>query len=196
METAIFCNDSNWKRSAVFPEHYLVSRFGEVYSIRSKKIIRPNIDKYGYYYYTLCVDGDRRTIKGHRLVALTYIKNPQNKPTVNHKNGIRTDNRVDNLEWMTNKEQSNDALTYLHLLNASKKTDYKLMGSKRNFGRREILVYRGCDFIGEFPSQHDAAIATGVSDGKVSQCANGNKKSCRGYTFKLKSTFNFSGEED
>lgn len=176
-----------WRKTFIFPDYYSVSEYGDVRSERNGKILKPAIDKYGYLYYVLCVDGDRRTVKAHRLVAMAFIPNPQNKPTVNHINGIRVDNRAKNLEWMTNKEQSNDPLTYSHLLANSKKTDYRAMGVLRDFGRIPVKVWdiSGEEpvYMGEFPSQKAASDFTGVSPGKVSQCVSGQKKSCKGYTF-------------
>ena len=52
-------------------------------------------------------EGNRRPLHIHRLIALTFIPNPENKKTVNHKNHNRTDNRVENLEWATQSEQNN-----------------------------------------------------------------------------------------
>lgn len=176
-----------WRKTHIFPNYYSVSDRGDVRSERNGKILRPGIDKDGYHYYVLCVAGERHTIKAHRLVAMAFIPNPKNKPTVNHKNGIRTDNRVANLEWMTSKEQSNDPLTYSHLFAASKKRDYKAIGALRNFGRISVKVWDVSGekpiYIGEFPSQKAASEFTGVSQSKVSQCVSGQKKSCKGYTF-------------
>ena len=72
------------------------------------KILRQKIDRYGYPGVVLTKDKKRKDWKVHRLVALTFIDNPLNKPSVDHKNTVRTDNRVENLRWLTQKEQLND----------------------------------------------------------------------------------------
>lgn len=60
--------------------------------------------KTGYYYISICIDGLIGTRLVHRLIAETWIPNPENKPHVNHKKGIKTDNRVSELEWVTISE--------------------------------------------------------------------------------------------
>lgn len=177
-------NTCEWRSTFIFPDFYSVSNNGDVRNKKTGKLLKPGKDKFGYFYYVLCVNGNRKTVKGHRLVANAFIPNPQNKPTVNHKNGIRTDNRACNLEWMTNKEQSNDPLTKKHMLADSAKRDYRAMGELRNFGRIPVYVWKTTgEYVGEFPSQKAAAECVGVSFGKVSQCISSQKKSCKGYVF-------------
>lgn len=169
-----------WRDSPVFPNEYSVSDAGEVYSKRGHKIIKPNHDKYGYLYYVLCVDGVRRTVKAHRLVAMAFIPNPENKPTINHKNGIKDDNRVDNLEWATNKEQTNDPLTYPKVVKACLSRDPRKVGALRNFGRKRVAItyYYDCDapMRVEYDSLKLASESCGVSYCKLSEILNGHRK--------------------
>lgn len=89
---------------------YEASTDGEIKTFNWKnkgveKIMKPSLDNGGYLRTMLMgVDGKFSTIKVHRVIAETFIPNPLNKPQVNHKNSIRSDNRVSNLEWATASE--------------------------------------------------------------------------------------------
>ena len=174
-----------WKPIPGYENEYLVSDEGEVWSIRRNKALKPNTDRYGYLYVVLSVCGKRKTLKIHRLVASAYIDNPLNKPTVNHLNGNRSDNRVSNLEWATPKEQVNDPLTYEKIVQSSKNTDYYAMGSICNFMRKQTAVYCGDVLIGIYPSLKEAAEQNGTNYPKASECANGHRKSVGGLKFEF-----------
>ncbi len=89
---------------------YSVSNFGRVRrdvsakTASAGKILTSTLIRSGYLGVTLCYQNTRRSISIHRLVALAFIPNPENKPQVNHKNGVKTDNRLENLEWVTASE--------------------------------------------------------------------------------------------
>jgi predicted DNA-binding WGR domain protein len=97
-----------WEVSNV-DKNYLVSNFGRVKSLRTNKILKQTTDRNGYLHVCLCTNNKRKNMMVHRLVALSYLPNPEDKPEVNHIDGNKENNRIDNLEWATSKENIDHA---------------------------------------------------------------------------------------
>ena len=162
---------------------YTIYDDGRLFSNRRHKFLRPAIDKYGYLCYTVSISRIRMTVKAHRLVAQAFIPNPENKPTVNHVNCDRSDNRVCNLEWATILEQHHHAPTREKMLKVYANTDYYSKGLIRNFGRRSTKVYKEGQLLGVFPSLLLASMTFSVSMAKASEVANGKRKTTKGLVF-------------
>ena len=106
---------------------YAVNEQGEVFSHPKKQRtgcgflhhgikLKPQLTIHGYQLVSLYKDGKSKALSVHRIVCQTFIKNTDNKKYVNHKNGIKTDNSVDNLEWVTASENMRHAFrTKLHI---------------------------------------------------------------------------------
>lgn len=106
-----------WKDIPNYEGLYQVSNLGRIKSIgrrvswkfydkpcarnHNERMITPEVGKIGYYRVGLCKNGKRTRYSLHRIIAKAFIPNPDNLPTVNHKNGIKTDNRLENLEWVS-----------------------------------------------------------------------------------------------
>lgn len=187
-------NICEWRDCVVFPDYYAVSSNGDILSKRSRKLLKPKLSKAGYYYAALACHGKIKMMRIHRLVALAFIPNPENKPTVNHINEIKTDNRVENLEWATVAEQNVHG-TRLQRVKAhtdyhARNINYSAVAAKHDYSRLDMcnrkstVVYKDGELIGIFDSQKQAADFTKVSKGQVSQCVSGKIKSCKGYVFK------------
>lgn len=90
-----------WKQVKDFPL-YECSSLGKIKNINTKRILRPEKDKNGYEKVILCRCAYKKNIAVHRVVALTFLDNPDNLPQVNHIDGNKTNNCVENLEWCSN----------------------------------------------------------------------------------------------
>ena len=165
-----------WRDIAGYEGLYQVSNFGRVLHKTSHRIYSNGTrtelperfltltkNSGGYMQVTLWRNGKRISAKVHSLVANAFIKNPENKPYVNHINGDKTDNRAENLEWTTPSENT------LHRYRVLGKTKCGPSGKKVK-----------CINTGEvFNSLSDASRATGIPVGNISSVC--TKKAYRGY---------------
>lgn len=155
-------------------EHYQVSSEGRVKSLRKNIILKPSIRSDGYKFLNVSGYLHRRTWKVHQLVAKTFLPNPENKPCVNHKNGIKTDNRVENLEWCTYQENT------IHAFRVLKRNPTRHFGEKNKSSKKVKCLKTGLVYC----SIRAAAASVGLNGCTLSAMLNGRNPN---YT-----TFNFA----
>ena len=97
-----------WKRVDIHND-YMVSNTGKLRN-KNGKLLTGGVNKWGYYNHIIRVNNKKKNFKRHRLIAQAFISNPENKPCVNHKDSNRLNNAVDNLEWVTYKENTHHSM--------------------------------------------------------------------------------------
>lgn len=169
-----------WKPIPNWEGLYEISTFGNVRSIDKKvgmrwrgkittkfvkgRLLTPQYDKDGYKVIHLrdTFNGKNRLLKMHRLVAETFIPNPNGHPQIDHINGKRDDNRVDNLRWCTNKQNINFPIAMENRRNAVRESYNKIPYLRelraRTLGRcglQPIIAYKDGVELGKFDSITD-----------------------------------------
>ena len=109
--------------------NYLIYDDGKVYNKKFKRYLKGGKDTYGYLQVNLCKDGKHKKFSIHRLLALHYIENPEDKSEVDHKDRNILNNSVNNLRWATREEQNRNRKAYSN-------TGYKYI-SKRTINNNE-----------------------------------------------------------
>ncbi len=177
-----------WKPVKGFETYYMVSNTGYVKSIPNPNRYRPNqkcgilnmhLSKFGYYQVTLTIFGKRHLKRVNRLVAEVFIKNPENKPCVNHKNGVKTDNMVNNLEWATYSENETHSYDILKKDIRGIKKTYK---NDINQKCKKIICNENNT---QYNSIKEAANDLFLERANISAQIKGRLKKTGGFTFKL-----------
>lgn len=143
---------------------YAITSCGRVWSYRKQKFLTPFIDGSGYYNASLYNKGIRKAYKIHRLVAEAFIPNPNNLTDVNHKDEDKTHNHINNLEWLSHKDNVNYG------------TNIERMKANMPHTVNVLCVETGI----EYPSIRDAARQTGLYASNISACINGRAQTTGG----------------
>lgn len=153
--------NENWTYVKDFKD-YLISSYGRVYSIKRRKLLAIRTDNSGYDHKTLWGNKNKKDFTVHRLVMESFINNPKDKIQINHINGIKSDNRIENLEWCTQQE---------NLKHAWENGLRKMCTNKRS----PKQYTKDGVFIKSFESCTEAERQTNIPHEYISKCCLGRK---------------------
>lgn len=190
----------NWKEIPGYDGKYEVSTYGNVRCVNYRnsglsKIMKMHLTKHNYYMITLRQGGKNVNRSVHRLVALTWIANPNNLPEIDHINSNPSDNRVENLRWCTKEENLSNPATKEKRQNTKVKSKPYSKNPLTEEKRRKISLAQskpviqmsifGKD-IREFESIIQAGKETKAHPSAINKCCRGKAKSAGGYKWRYK----------
>lgn len=174
--------DEAWMDIPEYVGYYQASNYGRIRSVAREisqkghknnykrilkgKILRPRLQNSNYYIVWLSKDGEIKAQLIHRLVAQTFISNINNEPCINHKNGNKADNRIENLEWCNYSENIKHSYTILE---------------RKKISKPVICI----ELNQEFPSIINASYETKINRHSISHALNGYSKTAGGFTWKF-----------
>lgn len=161
-----------------FFKGYKISNLGNLRNKRNK-LIAGSIDSDGYRRFSLYVNGKMKYVPCHRLVAIQFIANYDNKPQVNHKDGNKLNNSISNLEWVTSKE--NVLHSYKTGLKKPSKANLGNFGINSTRHKDCIQISKDGFIIEQYDSIMDAKRKTGISNVSISRVISGKLKQAGGY---------------
>jgi hypothetical protein len=162
-----------------YSDRYKVSDNGEIYSLKSNRILKTRVNKNGYVVICIALGSreNRKSIRINRAVACTFIPNTENKPEVNHKDTNKLNNHISNLEWNTSKENTQHASRNGRMVNKNKKlvmnvTINEVFDSVSLAGTWLLTNYNNNGDIETFRKC-------------ISRCCNGDRPTAYGYKWKF-----------
>lgn len=149
---------------------YQISSDGKVWNVKSGATLRGNVNSHGYVVVSLTKDGVKKDCKLHRLLALAFLPNPNDYDCVNHKDGNKLNNSLDNLEWCTKGYNNRHAREQLDI----------------DFGAKPVCqTTMSGDFVAFWANLSQAAKSAGVSPACIARCCEGYANSAGGYRWEF-----------
>lgn len=155
--------------------------------LRKERILKAGIGNNGYVNVILFKNGKKKTFSVHRLVAIMFIPNTENKPEVNHKWGIKTDNRASELEWNTTSENMQHAHKIgLQTISNKQKEQCRELGKNR--AKKVIQHDLQGKFVKQWNSAREIQRQLSINYRHISACCLGKRKTAGGFIWKFKDT--------
>ena len=162
-----------WKEIPGYEGVYWASTLGHVRSTNG--VLKPSKHRDGYLKVVFCVKGVRKTYQVHRLIALTFIPNPDNLPQINHKDENKTNNHIDNLEWCTMDYNIHYGTGQIRCRNRGLPSNARPVSQYSLNG----------EFIARYPSTMEAERQTGVAQANINACARHVHHQMCGYVWRF-----------
>lgn len=181
-----------WDDIEGFEGRYQVSSFGNVRSLNFHRqhhcrLLKPYVTTCGYLAIILRVEGRKITLYVHRLVAKSFLSNPDNLPEIDHIDTDKKNNRIDNLRWVSHKENQNNPISREKMIRNNVKTGLGRIGRMHPRSKPVLQCDKSGNVIKEWESLNLAATTLGLSQGNIHCCCTGKgKHSCGGYVWKFK----------
>lgn len=182
-----------WKDVVGYEGIYMVSNLGRIKALARfmknatilPRILTPVLNKGGYTKFMFRDKNKKwKNILIHRVVAMAFIPNPENKKTVNHIDSVRNNNKVSNLEWATQSENMKHAFKFGHKKRSVEQMAYMAKWFKENKSVKVSQFDKEGNFIATYNQQIEAARILGLDATTICKCVRGVKKTCGGFIFK------------
>lgn len=175
---------------------YQVSDFGRIKSLKfmKEKILKLKKTSGGYLHVLLYKDGKNKDHRAHRLVAQSFIPNPENKPEVNHIDGNKENNNINNLEWVTGTENKKHAYK-IGLRGTTEKVRMMCVENGKKACKPIHQFDKNGNFIKEWNSQTQASNELGIIRTSIGNCLRHRNKTAGGYKWEYVGTDNLESED-
>lgn len=166
MDNQQLSNKTEWREVKEY-NHYEVNQFGQIRHKKRQQILKPRSNSGGYQYVNFKINGKNTNFAVHRIVANAFIPNPNGYTEINHKDYDKTNNCVDNLEWVTSSQNKQHA--------------FLKEENKNSRGKSVSQFTKDGTFIKTFPSVSAAAAELGCCVAAISNCCLGRTKTSKGF---------------
>jgi len=174
-----------WKYISGTKKQYKISSLGNILSFKYDKkkgrTIKTRVGKTGYIVVSLYVNSKVYTFKVHRLLAIAFIPNPEGKCCVNHKDGIKLNISLDNLEWSTYSENNQHA--YDTGLKVGALTG--ITGANHHGSKPINKLNKKGEFISTYVNAREAGKDNNISYKNISACIYGKEKTAGGFKWEF-----------
>lgn len=184
-EHCFYYKKERWEYAHGYDNNYKISSCGRVKSLKfsKEKYLKPKQNRSGYLEVLLYKNNEGKLHRVHRLVAEAFLPNPENKPEINHKDGDKTNNYVDNLEWCTRKENQKHAYI-TGLVGSISEIKHRARVNGKQACKRIVQETVDGEVVRIWNSQTSAALELNLSRTAISNCLNDRTKTAGGYCWK------------